>query len=71
MSARWCGHCRSQQIMEWTADVTFGPGAESARCPACGAMWGVRERRRTSPFAHVAAAREVDKRVVASPELPP
>ena len=49
MSARWCGHCRSQQTINWTVDVAFGPGAESARCPGCETVWGVRERRRT-PF---------------------
>jgi Zn-finger nucleic acid-binding protein len=32
--------------MEWVKDRTFGPEAESARCPRCGGVWGVRERRR-------------------------
>ena len=49
MSARWCGDCRSQQTINWTLDVTYGPDAESARCPSCENVWGVRERRRT-PF---------------------
>jgi hypothetical protein len=49
MSTRWCGRCRAQREIEWSADISFGPRAESARCPACGAVWGVRERRK-GPF---------------------
>ena len=31
--------------MTWQVDLRFGPGAEAARCPLCGAVWGVRVRR--------------------------
>ena len=31
--------------MEWAPDIAFGPRAESVRCPVCGTVWGVRERR--------------------------
>lgn len=47
MATRICGGCRTQQTMEWSADYRFGPNAEAVRCPACGAVWGVRQRRRT------------------------
>ena len=47
MSTRWCGRCRSLQTIDWQVDHTFGAAAEAARCPACGAVWGVRERRKT------------------------
>lgn len=44
--------------MEWRADISFGPDAESARCPVCGTVWGVRARRKGAfprPPAHPAA----------------
>jgi hypothetical protein len=46
MTGRRCGRCGIQQPMEWTPDREFGPAAESIRCPACGAVWGVRTRGR-------------------------
>lgn len=49
MSTRWCGRCRAEREIEWEPDVAFGPRAESARCPWCRAVWGVRERRK-GPF---------------------
>lgn len=52
MSTRWCGRCRAQREIEWRTDFSFGPRAESARCPACGTVWGVRERR-PGPFEQV------------------
>jgi len=47
MAIRTCGHCRTQQAIEWIADYRFGAGAEAARCPLCGAVWGVRTRRKS------------------------
>ncbi len=46
MGERWCGRCRAPRPIEWQEDITFGPRAESARCPVCGAVWGVRDRRK-------------------------
>lgn len=51
MPARTCGGCRTQQAMDWAADYRFGPTAEAVRCPACGTVWGVRQRRRTPATA--------------------
>ncbi len=46
MSAgRWCSRCRAERPIEWQPEVSFGPGAEVARCPHCGDLWGVRARR--------------------------
>lgn len=63
MPSRWCGRCRSDQAIDWTADVAFGLGAESARCPACGAVWGVRARRKPPvsrrPASHQGQTRRV------------
>ena len=41
----WCSRCQSRQVMEWEHDDRFGHDAESARCPRCGGIWGVRSRR--------------------------
>jgi hypothetical protein len=46
MGIRWCGRCSLAREIEWEPDFAFGPNAESARCPWCGAVWGVRERRK-------------------------
>jgi hypothetical protein len=35
--------------MEWTPDFRFGHDAESAGCPRCGGIWGVRSRRHAPP----------------------
>lgn len=32
-------------MMEWELDDRFGHYAESACCPRCGGIWGVRSRR--------------------------
>ena len=46
MSARrWCSRCRAERPIEWQPEVSFGRGAEVARCPRCGDLWGVRARR--------------------------
>ena len=45
MTTLWCGRCRVERPMDWFEDFSFGPGAESARCPVCGTVWGVRARR--------------------------
>ncbi len=45
MAERWCVRCRSARPIEWSVDLSFGPRSESARCPTCGTIWGVRERR--------------------------
>jgi hypothetical protein len=42
---QWCSRCQSRQVMEWERDDRFGHDAESARCPRCGGIWGVRSRR--------------------------
>ncbi|MGE0543673.1 MAG: hypothetical protein AB7R89_26205 [Dehalococcoidia bacterium] len=42
---QWCSRCQSRQAMEWQADDRFGHSAESACCPRCGGIWGVRSRR--------------------------
>jgi hypothetical protein len=48
-TTRWCGACRSAQTIEWQEDRTFGERSESARCPRCGTVWGVRTRREPVP----------------------
>jgi hypothetical protein len=53
MGDRWCGRCRAPRPIEWQEDVAFGPRAESARCPVCGTVWGVRERRKVPTEAHL------------------
>ena len=42
---QWCSRCQSRQVMEWEHDGRFGHDAESACCPRCGGIWGVRSRR--------------------------
>jgi hypothetical protein len=64
MTGRWCSRCRTERPIEWSADAAFGPRAESARCPVCGTVWGVRDRR---PSAYTAgegapARREAESR---------
>lgn len=46
MSGQSCDRCRLQQRIERQLELAFGPGGEPARCPACGAVWGMRGRRR-------------------------
>ncbi len=57
MGERWCGCCRAWRPIEWQEDFSFGPRAESARCPACGAVWGVRDRRKVPAEARLLAER--------------
>jgi hypothetical protein len=46
---QWCSRCQSRQAMEWQQDFRFGHDAESALCPRCGGIWGVRSRRQSAP----------------------
>ncbi len=48
MAERWCARCRANRTIEWEIDLSAGPNSESARCPACGTVWGTRARRRTA-----------------------
>jgi hypothetical protein len=70
MSTRWCGRCRMQREIEWGADFSYGPRAESARCPACGTLWGVRERR-PGPFEQVVRQRIEETRAEQAAGAPP
>lgn len=56
MGERWCGRCRTVRPIEWQEDIAFGPRAESARCPICGTVWGVRDRRKVRTEARVLSA---------------
>ncbi|MER3419445.1 MAG: hypothetical protein C4290_02495 [Chloroflexota bacterium] len=57
MGERWCGRCRVWRPIEWREDFSFGPRAESARCPVCGTVWGVRDRRKVPAEALLPAER--------------
>lgn len=56
MSVKWCGRCRADREIEWSRDSGFGPRAESARCPACATVWGVRAWR-AGPFERAISLR--------------
>lgn len=71
MGPYWCSRCRTARPIEWAPDTAFGPRAESARCPWCGTVWGVRERRR-GPFEQAVQQRMEGVRAArAAGALPP